>query len=109
MHFFRALNIALQTNQVTAPGERQGWRYCMQCQGLFYTAVSNGVCPVKGMSPHDGSASGDYILRVDDDGDLGQQGRRWCNKCQSLYSQTRRALSAEPYSNMWGDWTALPS
>jgi hypothetical protein len=65
------------------PGFGQNnWRWCKNCQGLFFApdGSANGVCPVGGA--HDPSESGNYSLMPVLDG---QNDWRWCKKCQGLF------------------------
>jgi len=72
------------------------WRWCQQCQGLWYsgaTANPNGVCPgsptPKG--PHSHASSGDYAL-FDETQAVGfpanvmaQESWHWCSQCGALW------------------------
>jgi hypothetical protein len=72
-------------------GGQSNWRWCGQCQGLFFEGPGRtnlGVCPVSAPSdfvgrPHfPGAGSGDYLLATSGGG---QSGWRWCNQCQGLF------------------------
>jgi hypothetical protein len=71
------------------------WKWCLRCQGLFFSGnPSQGVCPADGRS-HDSSQSGKYLVHFGEtkqgsaDGrraTCGQQGDwRWCHKCQGAF------------------------
>jgi len=69
---------------------QKGWRWCKNCQGLFFGDNPGSRCPIGG--EHVKSISGNYVLLNDiivaiiDDTTMGaQQGWRWCNKCQGLF------------------------
>ena len=69
-----------------ATGRQQGgWRWCKQCQGLFYARASagKGVCPAGGT--HDDSASGHYAALIGEDAPGQQGGWRWCGKCEGMF------------------------
>lgn len=65
---------------------QNGWRWCRNCQGLFFAGgETQGSC--FGMNPHDGSASGKYLVRFGE-GAINAQpqgGWRWCHKCQGMH------------------------
>ena len=60
------------------------WRWCDQCQGLWYAGNgTGGVCPAGGS--HALSANGDnYVLDDDSNGGShgGQDNWQWCDQCQ---------------------------
>jgi hypothetical protein len=71
------------------------WKWCLKCQGLFFSGnPSQGVCPADNQS-HDFSQSGKYLVNFGEtepgNGDgqrptSGQQGGwRWCHKCQGVF------------------------
>jgi hypothetical protein len=72
---------------VTAADTQPNWRWCFKCQGLFYAGNSGSSCPASGHHAATGGAvaSGNYILAVDSEDAPGQQGWRWCSKCQGLW------------------------
>ena len=72
-----------------------GWRWCFNCQGLFFSDSPNqGICSSDAKS-HDASKSGKYLVNfgetqpgaTDSFGSTaGQQGGwRWCRKCQGMF------------------------
>lgn len=70
----------------TVPGQK-GWRWCVQCQGLFYGLNDGGSCPAVPGSPHKAPAQPtDYAVKTTSDKSVGVQlGWCWCEKCQGLY------------------------
>ena len=64
-----------------------GWKYCTQCQGLFYGGNNLGVCPVpQGHILTPGTEN--YVLLQTGSAQAGsteQPGWNWCNKCQGLF------------------------
>lgn len=50
---------------------------------FFGPGQASSRCPAGGA--HDGAASGDYALAMNDSQAPGQKDWRWCNKCQSLF------------------------
>ncbi len=72
-------------------GQQQGWRWCVKCQGLFFTGNNSdsGLCPAGALhTPNststDGRRSGKYSL--DHNTGSGEQGGwRWCTRCQGLF------------------------
>lgn len=57
-----------------------------KCEGLWFAGGGKdrqGKCP-DGKS-HDSTGSGKYTLAHDDDTAAGQQGWRWCKKCEGLF------------------------
>jgi hypothetical protein len=69
-----------------APGQH-GWRWCVQCQGLFYGRNDGGSCPAVPGSPHKAAAQpGDYVVKMLSGKAAGAQlGWCWCKKCQGLF------------------------
>jgi peptidase M23-like protein len=72
-------------------GWQADWRYCYKC-GLLFFGPNQSIsrCPAPGNGRHSGSLSGKYYLfiaasPVANIGGLGEQGWRWCNKCQGLW------------------------
>jgi hypothetical protein len=75
----------LTLNDDNAAGQ-QGWRWCKKCEGLWFADGGEkrpGQCPAGG--GHDTDGSGSYVLVLDDDNAAGQQGWRWCKKCEGLW------------------------
>jgi hypothetical protein len=72
---------------VTTADTQENWRWCYKCQGIFYAGNSGSVCPAGGAHVKTGGStpSGNYILAVDYKDAPGQQGWRWCSKCQGLW------------------------
>src|SRR6266496_2225413 len=59
-----------------------GWRYCQQCQEVFYAGASSfGSCAAGGH--HDPKGSWFYTL-IFDEPQNGQRGWKHCNKCHAL-------------------------
>jgi hypothetical protein len=83
-----------------AQAAQNGWRWCYQCQGLWYAGNSTlGVCPAPGISGHNFLYSGDYTLRTPADPYGGQSGWAWCQRCQGLWytrNSTRGVCPAGP-------------
>ena len=64
------------------------WRWCNQCQGLFYGPnVGSSSCPTGGThTPAAQSGSWDYVLPFGAAGTtFSQPDWRWCNRCQGLF------------------------
>jgi hypothetical protein len=62
---------------------QSGWRWCRQCQALFFGDNPGSRCPAGG--PHVSTGSGNYVLGSQSVGIAGQDNWRWCNKCQGLF------------------------
>jgi hypothetical protein len=67
---------------------QDNWRWCDQCQGLWYAGLSDtGKCPATG-SPaaggHQNNNSYDYRLAMNMPKFQGQDKWRWCRKCYGL-------------------------
>jgi Zn finger protein HypA/HybF involved in hydrogenase expression len=61
-----------------------GWRWCRNCQGMYYGNSGHGVCPAGG--PHTDAGSGHYLQQFGEDIAGRQQGGwRWCRECQGLF------------------------
>ncbi|MEA3016168.1 MAG: hypothetical protein QOI38_890 [Sphingomonadales bacterium] len=83
-----------------------GWKWCSKCNGLFHSRnpaqgrCSGGGAHVGGASPYalfmepDGNAP--FLPRIPAGPWLGQQGWRWCRKCQALYFAGNPASGACP-------------
>src|ERR1700685_913444 len=79
------------------------WRWCGQCQCLWYSAASQkpkGACPgtTPPGGPHSEVGSGDYALFNHNPTDfnptiMAQPQWRWCSQCGSLWHPT----SASPH------------
>jgi hypothetical protein len=67
-------------------GEK-GWRWCSQCDVLFYDSEEGGKCPAT-EGQHDSSDSQDYMLMHDESYE-GESGWKWCKKCNALYYATK--------------------
>ena len=65
---------------------QDNWRWCPQCQGLFFAGNSRGSCPNGGLlgGPHSFAGSGNYSLHHNEPGDGRQSNWHWCTKCQGL-------------------------
>ena len=71
-----------------AAGAQPGWRWCSNCEGMFYAMASGamhmGVCPAGGK--HIDAGSGHYRERIGSDVAGQQQGGwSWCVKCQGFF------------------------
>jgi hypothetical protein len=78
-------NYLLTQNEDDAAGQ-QGWRWCKKCEGLWFAdggETRKGKCPAGGS--HEDTDSGKYTLIHNDDDAKGQQGWRWCKKCEGLW------------------------
>jgi hypothetical protein len=68
---------------------QQKWRWCSQCQGLFYGPnQGESYCPAAGpgnLSTHNGASSGNYALHMNYSNSGFQPNWVWCNKCQGLW------------------------
>jgi hypothetical protein len=62
---------------------QEDWRWCKKCQGLFFGASSQGVCPAGGA--HSNQPSGNYVLIDSNLIAQGQPDWHWCSKCQGLF------------------------
>lgn len=82
----------LVTQRPAAAGDyttQYGWRWCSQCQGLFFGLNgTNGVCTAL-PGGHNGSGSYDYYVLLNDGtmvaGPNSQAGWRWCYRCQGMF------------------------
>ena len=73
------------------PGQ-ENWRWCRQCQGLFYAGAGTfGRCAA-GPGGHTNAGSGNYRLTSGPSA-LGQHGWRWCRRCQSMFFSNATAAS----------------
>jgi len=65
---------------------QDNWKWCSQCYSLIYAGgQSLGVCPNTG-GAHQVSDSGNYILTLDGNSQMGLQGQwSWCSQCQMLW------------------------
>jgi len=61
---------------------QSGWRWCIDCQALFYSGINFGVCPTRVRTSHAETGSDNYVLSNSGDG---QSNWRWCKKCQGLF------------------------
>jgi hypothetical protein len=62
-------------------GQQGGWRWCGNCQGLFFAGHGTlGVCPLH-QRPHITLGSGNYAVTRGGP----QEGWRWCHKCEGLF------------------------
>jgi len=63
---------------------QSNWRWCTQCQGLWYAGHGNrGACSAGGGLHVQGPAN--YNLVHTSPADPGQHGWRWCGKCEGLW------------------------
>ena len=78
-------------NETQVVGQR-GWRWCRDCQGLFFAGnATTGHC-VNGRGGygtrpggHDYTGSEEYILWYDAPVEGRQGNWRWCSRCQGLF------------------------
>jgi hypothetical protein len=70
-----------------ALASQNGWRWCRQCQGLWFAGNPTlGVCPAPGSAGHSFVFSGDYTLPKATDVFTGDQsGWLWCTRCAGLW------------------------
>ena len=90
-------SITITRPNLIMPGDiEQGWRWCMQCQGLYLASDTRGICPVRPQSrpggipamvigPHKESGSGQYKLFHAHAGGCVQTGWTRCGRCHGLY------------------------
>jgi hypothetical protein len=73
-------------------GMQKGWRWCVKCGGLLYTADGSlGSCP--GGGTHDPNQSGQYMVAFGQGTTTPFQGLwRWCQKCQGLFFASRPGM-----------------
>ena len=72
---------------------QDNWRWCHQCQGMFFAggpSPHRGVCPGTGIlgafeGEHSFDNSGNYQLEVDTPDDTGQNDWHYCFKCAGLF------------------------
>jgi hypothetical protein len=65
---------------------QSGWRWCKKCEGLWFADGGDdrkGKCPAG--DTHDTTDSGKYVVTQNNDDAAGQQGWRWCKKCEGLW------------------------
>lgn len=63
---------------------QDNWRWCRNCEGLFFAGNSLGECPRGGEHVLEGS--GNYAIWLgEEESHRGQVGWRWCRKCQGLF------------------------
>ena len=80
-----AMTIGSETPALAA---QSGWRWCRQCQGLWYAGNRFSLCPAPSFNgrswPHSSNGSGNYNLyRIGEGGN--QHEWRWCQNCQGLW------------------------
>lgn len=82
-----------------AQAAQSGWRWCQQCQGLWFAGnPSHGACPAS-TAGHSFAGSGNYTLDVEGDPFVdGQSGWVWCNQCQGLWYALNSTRGACPAS-----------
>jgi hypothetical protein len=51
------------TTSRDGPGGQDHWRWCSQCEGLWFAGHATGVCPASDFG-HVSAASANYVLRV---------------------------------------------
>ena len=74
----------------TADDWQRDWRHCAKCAGLFFGQnVSSSKCAGNAGGPHivynDPSYDNNYILSLNSPDAPGQDGWRWCSKCEGLW------------------------
>jgi hypothetical protein len=77
-----------EIRELRSPGGLSGWRWCNECQGLYYTGlVAAPPCPAGGThTPPTESGSVNYVLSFAEPSAPNRQaGWRWCNKCNGLF------------------------
>jgi len=80
-----------------AQASQDFWRWCHQCQGLWYGFNNTpGMCPARGNAGHSYAGSGNYTLPTTQDLSWGQPDWRWCNRCQGLWYSANRTFGACP-------------
>lgn len=72
---------AIAIGQYYGQGE---WRHCNKCHEVTFTGNSSPRPCADGGS-HETSGSTNYRLNLDNDLFAGQDGWKWCNKCQALF------------------------
>lgn len=87
--------------QAAGPNEETGWRMCVKCAGLYWSAgaTTAGRCPLSGPEGflHRENPGYDGVLEVNvAPGPSEQGGWRWCNRCHSLFHPNRRRKGACP-------------
>ena len=82
-----ATGAAVLLGGAPAAASQTGWRWCLQCEGLWFEVSYETQCP----NPfyydigHTTALSGNYRLKFLDDGGVGQAGWRWCYGCSGLF------------------------
>ena len=84
-------------------GAQPGWRWCRNCQGLFYSLNPTSVCPA-GFA-HNSNGSGPYSLQTSDSVPGTQGEWRWCKNCQGLFYAGHGSQGACPASAHGHDHT----
>lgn len=66
---------------------QDGWRWCHQCDGLWFSAHGSGRCPATeyGSYGHSEKDSGLYSVYFSDENGPGQDGWRYCEECRGLF------------------------
>jgi hypothetical protein len=66
---------------------QDGWRWCHQCDGLWFSAHGSGRCPATeyGSYGHSQKDSGLYSVYFSDENGPGQDGWRYCEECRGLF------------------------
>lgn len=91
-----------------AQASQNGWRWCRQCQGLWYAGnPTPGVCPARGTNGHSVVLSGNYTIpeSLDIFGTGDQWGWAWCNRCAGLWFAWSDAPGACPAGSGGHDGT----
>ena len=98
-------NYVLRLGVPEQAGMQSGWRWCNNCQSLFFGPMhAQSACPAGGAhaSP-DVSGSANYSLGSDTTPRVGHQDQwRWCPKCKSLYFGPGRDASTCPSGGKHG-------
>jgi hypothetical protein len=90
---------SLPMDAIVAVDRQGGWRWCNQCQGLFYgPAVANSHCPAGGAHALPSQiGSSDYSPFHNVAANPGRQSDwRWCDKCQGMFFGPGTAASRCP-------------
>jgi hypothetical protein len=76
-------NYTLLSNTDPAASGQDNWRWCSQCEGLWWAGdTTHGVCPANGAG-HSLQGSGDYEIAFHLA--IGQNNWRWCSQCEGLW------------------------
>lgn len=114
----------LQQNESSVPpGGQEGWRWCRNCEGLWFAGdlpggASGGKCPTDpyvSADPdqtfgHIQEGSGHYILLQNIRPSARQEnGWRWCRKCRGLWYGQDNAHGGDCPADSWSWVSTVPS